>query len=175
MTPAQEWGNELGRAMRKRKFTQVRLATDVYISRHTIRGWLIGRNLPDYETAIAISEVLGWNRLRSMIIEMRTRTCIRCGAAFIVKRMPDAVYCSTNCRTYKHWRKRSELRSAENKERVGRTLALWEAEGGIRDRMCREWCAGGREDHLCPDASCPIQEAGKCPWPVARGLLEAIA
>lgn len=172
MTPAQRWSSELRKAMRVRGVTRWRLQERLSAGHGTVDRWHEGISLPSYEMALAASEVLDWQRLRSLIEELRTRTCGVCERTFVTKKALDANWCSPRCRSRRYWVKSNARKSAKNRERVGRLLALWEEVG---DRMCRQWCPGGREDRLCPDATCPIQEAGFSPWPVSDGRLERVA
>ena len=172
MTPAQRWGNELRSVMRRRDISCAALGREIAFSGTTVEKWRLGESLPSYESAVAAAEYLHWGRLKSLIIELRTRACERCGRDFIGKQNANQRYCSKRCRQAGYDKARLEQRGIQRRERVGRLLAVWQDVG---DRMCREWCPGGREDNLCPDASCPIQEQELCPWPATDGRLERVA
>lgn len=169
---AQRWGAELKRAMTRRNVSNADLADAIGFSTATIEHWRGGYTLPSYEGAIAASEYLTWSGLRTSIIALRSRECARCHRGFIAKSNKLALYCSRRCRQYKHVQKRNTKRGARLRERNGRRLAIWEDVG---NRMCREWCPGGSEDNLCPDASCPIQQNELCSWPLADGILDRVA
>lgn len=172
MTPAQKWGREFRRAVARRKTNCAAVARAIFQSDSAVQNWHAGHALPSYEPALAAAEELEWARLRSLIVELRTVKCLRCRRDFIAAQNLNARYCSARCRAYKHLATKYANRSRRRYQRVGRMLAIWEEVG---DDMCREWCPGGAIDNVCPDASCPIQRKGLCPWPVAGGVLERVA
>jgi transcriptional regulator with XRE-family HTH domain len=172
MTPARRWGVELRKAMKRRGLTEYALGKRLGAGNDTVGSWLRRDSLPTYEMALATAEALDRPDLALLIVELRTMTCERCGRDFITKKAPVARFCSMRCRSYRFEAKSNALKTAKLKERNGRMLAVY---AETTDRMCRQWCPGGSEDHLCPDATCPIQEAKLCPWPVATGVLGRVA
>lgn len=170
LTPGEEWGNELKRAVEARGMTLSGLGRDIGCGESTVVGWAMGRNLARYDLAIAASECLRWPELKRMIVRFRTRKCHRCGAKVIRTGngghdpQEPVVYCGKRCKNQYHKSKKTKTLH----KRTGRLLALWVDTG---DRMCRQWCPSQQWNPtpgLCPDASCPIQQMGFCPFPVAK-------
>lgn len=176
MTPAQRWSAVFKGALKRRRMSQHRLQVMLGAGHGTVQGWYKGERLPSLERGLAAAEILDWDYLRELIIELRTRTCERCGATFIVKKAADAKWCSPRCRQYRLWPKSNARRSEARRQRVGRLLSVYQE---TVERLCRVHCpvAGpqSRAEGVCPDATCPVQEMGLSPLPVGTGLLERVA
>lgn len=168
MTPHRRFQTAFRRVMKTRGMTHVMLAHAVPCSESTVGDWSRGERIPEYELGLKAAEVLRSPLLARLIVELRTRQCLRCGRDFIVRKQLVGMYCSNRCRSTHHQQNRNARRSAERKERAGRELAIWRAVG---DRVCREWCPTVHPDGqvgLCPDMECPIQQEGLCTLPVAK-------
>lgn len=161
MTPAQQFGRELDKAIKARGYRVGFVANGIGIKTETLASWRKGERLAQYALAMTAADFLMWPALGRLITKLRTYTCARCGREFI-NNHNIGIYCSSRCRTYLHDLRKRRSRSDDLKVRTGRLLAVWQDVG---DRMCREWCPN---DGLCPDASCPIQVGGLCPLPLAK-------
>lgn len=161
VTPAQRYGRALIREMAAQQRTNDWLAAQVMVSKSSVTNWRQGYALPEYASGLLVADALMSERLARLITSVRTMTCGRCEREFIAQKQLDARYCSERCRSATHWRAKNARKGERMREKVGSLLSLWEDVG---ERMCRQWCPNSG---LCPDATCPIQEAQLCPLPLA--------
>lgn len=150
------FGRELERAMKARDVGTRVVAEALGTSRTSVMYWRTGRILPRIETAQALAEALDTERLVTVCIEMRTKTCAVDGVAFVDDTGSDnRTYCSSSCQRV--GRKRTAGRDVRaSAVRAERALA--------RHRAAVEaFCRGCSPEGWCPAAECELRGVSPLP------------
>jgi hypothetical protein len=159
LTPAQLWGGELERTLRRKEVSSAELARMVDVSYDSIRYWIAGRWFPTYRTAQRVAYALESDHLLNLAKRLRTVSCEHCNKTFVATgKGTPARFCSSRCRNYRWDVRRHKALAVERRERNGRELAVYRT---AVERMCHA-C---EPDGLCRMAECELRNVS--PFPLA--------
>lgn len=151
MTAGQRWAAELARAMRRRGWSNVRLAREAGMSAPSISAYRTARQMPTLTRAAILSDVLMWPDLLERRVAMATRDCAACGRSFIdAGTKGNGRFCGSACR----WTNRTRLARGKldaRREVTTRRLHLFEARVAV---MCGDCTLG---DGVCRTEECPLR------------------
>jgi hypothetical protein len=150
---------ELQRALTTRGTSAYAAAKATGLGVSTVHGILRGKT-PRYTTAVKLAEHLHWERLATLALTERMRTCPTCGMEFMSAYEKVATYCSRRCRMTARQRRLRE-HGARQAVIVNHRLAEYRAAIAAHCRGCEPF-------GLCRDAACEIQKAGLSPFPLVE-------
>lgn len=163
---AHTFGAALARLLVKKNVGKRTLAREAGVTRSAIANYIAGLNLPTFQTAARIADILESDELRMIIAESRTYVCPIDRRRFTFNGQSRKTYCSVECQR------------VAAKQRIGTTVTRRadRAERRIRtyqaavDSMCRECEPAG----ACRTADCPLRGVSPLPFVVDRAV-EALA
>jgi transcriptional regulator with XRE-family HTH domain len=143
LTPAQTWGRELRRVLRRKDVSRTELARMVGTTYDSVSNWIAGRWFPTYRTAQRVAYALESEHLLNLAKRIRTRECEHCGKTFVsTGKGTPARWCSARCRNYRWDVRKHETLAKERHERNGRELAVYR-------RAVDAFCWRCEPDGLC--------------------------
>lgn len=163
---AERYGRELRRAMAARGTTLAQVVATGACSRSALGAYRAGRSLPRIMAAHRLGEVLSWERLHTLAIELRRKPCQACGRNFVDDSGSDnRRYCDSRCQ------------DAAAKAVVGvpvtKRASVAERRAVALRRAVDAFCAGCEPGGECQDAGCalrPVSPLLLAPPAAAPGL-----
>jgi hypothetical protein len=160
---AAAFGEELRKAMHMRSATVVATATAARTSRAHISEMRTGGCLPSQAVVVRLAEALGWDRLITLSLELRTRVCLGCGREFVDRTARlHAVRCSKRCKNTHVRAIRAAARGEVIATRNVTVVRLEESVARFKDLLAVH-CWSCEPDGVCRNAGA-MSDDEDCVW-----------